>query len=179
MSVIKSKSTVYIYNRQWTCIVDYIHAKGLKAGIYSDAGHSTCAYFYGGGDNEGDVGLLGHDDEDCRLFFNKLNFDLIKVDFCGGTFWQNKEDLNLDPKQRYMEIAEAIKKTGRAVRYNVCRLDFPGTWVCDIADSWRISSDINASWRFVSNIIRQNLYLSAYCGGGHYPALGIIQRNIK
>lgn len=156
-------------------IVEYIHGKGLKAGIYSDAGHSTCANFYGGEDKENDVGLLDHDDDDCKLFFNDLKFDFIKVDFCGGTSWQNHEKLDLDAKKRYVEIAEAIKKTGCDVNYNVCRWDFPGTWVCDIADSWRISQDINASWGSVSNIIKQNLYLSAYCGGGHYNDMDMLE----
>lgn len=156
-------------------VVDYIHGKGLKAGIYSDAGRSTCANFYGGEDKENDVGLLDHDDDDCKLFFNDLKFDFIKVDFCGGTSWQNHEKLDLDAKKRYVEIAEAIKKTGCDVNYNVCRWDFPGTWVCDIADSWRISQDINASWGSVSNIIKQNLYLSAYCGGGHYNDMDMLE----
>ncbi len=156
-------------------IVEYIHGKGLKAGIYSDAGHSTCANYYGGEDKENDVGLLDHDDDDCKLFFNDLKFDFIKVDFCGGTSWQNHEKLDLDAKKRYVEIAEAIKKTGCEVNYNVCRWDFPGTWVCDIADSWRISQDINASWNSVSNIIKQNLYLSAYCGGGHYNDMDMLE----
>lgn len=29
-------------------VVDYIHSKGLKAGIYSDAGRNTCASYWGG-----------------------------------------------------------------------------------------------------------------------------------
>lgn len=156
-------------------VVDYIHGKGLLAGIYSDAGHSTCANYYGGEDKENDVGLLDHDDDDCKLFFNDLKFDFIKVDFCGGTSWQNNEKLDLDPQKRYTEIAEAIKKTGCKVNYNVCRWNFPGTWVCDIADSWRISQDINASWGSVADIIKQNLYLSAYCGNGHYNDMDMLE----
>ncbi len=156
-------------------VVDYIHAKGLKAGIYSDAGRGTCAAYYGGETHEEGTGLLGHDDQDCQLFFTGLEFDFIKVDFCGGTSWQNTEKLNLDPQERYTAIAEAIGRTGRDVDYNVCRWDFPGTWVVDIADSWRISQDINASWNSVKDIIGQNLYLSAYCGGGHYNDMDMLE----
>ncbi len=156
-------------------VVDYIHDKGLKAGIYSDAGHSTCANYYGGEENETVSGMLDHDDDDCDLFFNEWEFDFIKVDFCGGTSWQNNEGLDLDPEERYKAIAEAIARTGRQVNYNVCRWDFPGTWVCDIADSWRTTQDINASWESVKDIINQNLYLSAYCGGGHYNDLDMLE----
>lgn len=160
-------------------LVDYIHSKGLKAGIYSDAGHSTCAYFYGGESHESNCGLLDYDEPDCDYYFNDLDFDFIKVDFCGGTSWQNKEKLDLSAEKRYTDIANAIQKvtgpTGKGVVYNVCRWDFPGTWVCDIADSWRISQDINASWGSVSNIIGQNLYLSAYCTPGHYNDMDMLE----
>ena len=160
-------------------LVDYIHGKGLKAGIYSDAGHSTCAYYYGGESHESNCGLLDYDEPDCDFYFNELDFDFIKVDFCGGTSWQNKEKLDLSAEKRYTEIANAIQKmtgpTQKGVVYNVCRWDFPGTWVCDIADSWRISQDINASWGSVSNIIGQNLYLSAYCTPGHYNDMDMLE----
>ena len=156
-------------------VADYIHAKGLKAGIYSDAGHNTCASYHGGEKGGIGGGLLDHDDEDCEMYFNEMGFDFIKVDFCGGTSYHNSEGLNLDEQKRYEAIAKAIKKTGCDVAFNVCRWDFPGTWVCDIANSWRTTQDINASWGSVKNIIEQNLYLSAYCGGGHYNDMDMLE----
>ena len=62
-------------------LVDYIHAQGLKAGIYSDAGRNTCASYWGKlQDTIGlGVGLYGHDAEDMALYFNKLDFDFIKM----------------------------------------------------------------------------------------------------
>lgn len=156
-------------------VVDYIHAKGLKAGIYSDAGHSTCASYYNGETHELQAGMLDHDDEDSRMYFNELEFDFIKVDFCGGTAHQNQERLDLNAEERYKAIAAAIRRTGRKVNFNVCRWDFPGTWVRDIADSWRTTQDINASWGSIKNIIGQNLYLSAYCGGGHYNDMDMLE----
>ena len=69
-------------------LVDYIHAKGLKAGIYSDAGRNTCASYWGKPKDEigRGVGLYGHDAADFDLYFNpdKLNFDFIKIDYCGA-----------------------------------------------------------------------------------------------
>jgi len=156
-------------------VVDYIHSKGLKAGTYSDAGHNTCASFYGGETGGVGAGLYEHDEEDCEMYFNEMDFDFIKVDFCGGSAGQNSEHLALNEKERYTDIAKAIAKTGKKVVYNVCRWDFPGTWVCDIADSWRISQDIYASWESVKNIISQNLYLSAYCANGHYNDMDMLE----
>lgn len=112
-------------------VVEYIHGKGLKAGIYTDAGHNTCASFYNGEPGGVGAGIYEHEAQDCRLYFDSLKFDFIKVDFCGGNAPQNSEHLALDPQTRYTDIAKAIKATGRDVVYNVCRWDFPGTGVQD------------------------------------------------
>lgn len=65
-------------------VVDYIHSLGLKAGIYSDAGRNTCGSIYDADTIGIGVGLYGHDQQDCDMFFSELGFDFIKVDFCGG-----------------------------------------------------------------------------------------------
>ena len=159
-------------------LVDYIHGKGLKAGIYSDAGRNTCASYWG---NPKDtiglgVGLYGHDNEDMQLFFNELNFDFIKVDYCGADANNNAEGLDLDVEQRYKEIAAAIKATGRTdVTWNICRWAFPGTWACGIADSWRTTEDIYLGWASVKSIINQSLYLSAYTSPGHYNDMDMLE----
>lgn len=148
-------------------VVDHIHSLGMKAGIYSDAGASTCGNFWQNDTIARGVGLYQHDDQDCRLFFRDLDFDFIKVDFCGGIAKDNHEKLQLDERQRYTEIAEAIKRNsdGR-VRLNICRWAFPGTWARSIAPSWRMSPDIIDEWWSVRDIIDRNLYLSAYCREG-------------
>ena len=156
--------------------VDGIHALGLKAGIYSDAGADTCGSMWAGSGSEGKDngglggGLYGHDAEDCKLLFNDLGFDFIKVDYCGG----NK--LGLKEKERYTEIANAIKATGRNdVRLNICRWAFPGTWAADIAESWRTTADIRANWKSVKKLIAENLYLAAYARAGHYNDMDMLE----
>ena len=151
-------------------VVDGIRALGLRAGTYSDAGADTCGSIWAG-DKEGlGSGLYGHDDADCKLHFLDLGFDFIKVDCCGG------QRLKLDERQRYTEIAQAIRRTGRTdVRFNICRGVFPGTWAADIAGSWRTTYDIRANWPSVRSIIRENLYLSAYAKPGHYNDLDMLQ----
>ena len=156
--------------------VDGIHALGLKAGIYSDAGADTCGSMWagsgtGGKDTAGvGSGLYGHDAADCQLHFVELGFDFIKVDYCGG------KKLGLDERERYTEIGQAIRATGRTdVRYNLCRWAFPGTWASEIADSWRTTADIRANWKSVRKLIGENLYLSAYASPGHYNDMDMLE----
>lgn len=157
-------------------VVDYIHSKGLKAGCYSDGGHNTCASKWGGETGGVGAGMYEHDAEDCEMYFNEFGFDFIKVDFCGGVDYHNVEGLNLDARERYTAIHDAILATGRTdIVFNVCRWAYPGTWISDIADSWRTTGDINASWGSVRDIIKENLYLSAYCGGGHYNDMDMLE----
>lgn len=157
-------------------VVDHIHSLGLKAGIYSDAGANTCGSFWDNDTIARNVGLLGHEKEDCQLFFKELGFDFIKVDYCGADGKQNEQLYYYEPEERYTTIARAIAATGRDdVRLNVCRWAFPGTWVRDVASSWRTTPDINPSWESVRNIIAENLYLSAYAGNGHYNDMDMLE----
>lgn len=157
-------------------VADFIHAQGLKAGIYSDAGRSTCGNFYNNDTLSTNVGLYDHDDQDALYFFKTLGFDFIKVDFCGGSAHQNHDSLQLDECERYTAIRKAIDGTGRRdVQLNACRWAYPGTWVSGVADSWRTTGDINDSWRSVRGILKENLYLSAYQSDGHYNDMDMLE----
>ena len=157
-------------------VVDYIHSKGLKAGIYSDGGYNTCGSYHGGDKDGEGVGLYKHDQQDCDFFFKELGFDFIKVDFCGGDPIHNKDGLDLDEKQRYTAIAKAIKNTGRTdVRMNICRWAYPGTWANDAGFSWRTTGDIYDGWKSVKGILAENLYMSAYCSKGHYNDMDMLE----
>lgn len=157
-------------------VVDHIHDLGLKAGTYSDAGYNTCASYHGGDVDGIGTGLYTHDQQDIDFLFKELGFDFIKVDFCGGDPWHNADNLDLDEQERYTAIGEALKATGReGLRYNICRWAYPGTWVNDIATSWRTTGDINASWGSVRDIIHENLYLSAYCRNGGFNDMDMLE----
>lgn len=157
-------------------VVDHIHSLGLKAGTYSDAGYNTCASYHGGDVDGIGTGLYKHETQDIDFLFKELGFDFIKVDFCGGDPWHNADKLDLDERERYTAIAEALKATGREdLRYNICRWAYPGTWVNDIATSWRTTGDINASWGSIRDIIRENLYLSAYCRNGGFNDMDMLE----
>ena len=157
-------------------VADYIHSKGLKAGIYSDAGANTCGNYYNGDTQSVNVGFYNYDQRDADYYFKDCGFDFIKVDFCGGDAPQNSQRLALDPQERYTAIAQAIKNTGRDdVRMNVCRWDYPGTWVHDVAFSWRTTHDIYNAWTSVKGILAENLCLSAYCYDGHYNDMDMLE----
>ena len=157
-------------------VVNYIHNRNLKAGIYSDAGKNTCGSMFNGDVTGKGVGLYQHDQQDCDFFFKELGFDFIKVDFCGGSYGHNEDHLVLDEKERYSAIAQAIKNTGRTdVRMNACRWAYPGTWISDAAFSWRTTGDIYDGWNSVKGIIAENLYLSAYCSPGHYNDMDMLE----
>lgn len=157
-------------------VVDHIHGLGMKAGTYSDAGYNTCASFHGGDVDGIGTGLYKHDTQDINFLFKDLGFDFIKVDFCGGDPPHNSEALDLDERERYTAISEAIKATGRTdIRYNLCRWAYPGTWANDIATSWRTTEDIYMAWESVRGIIAQNLYLSAYARHGGFNDMDMLE----
>ena len=81
-------------------VADYIHSKGLKAGIYSDAGANSCGNFWSNDDLSENVGFYGHDQHDADFFFKECGFDFIKIDFCGGDGPQNKQNLILCSTRR-------------------------------------------------------------------------------
>ena len=150
-------------------LVDHIHSLGLKAGIYSDAGDNTCGSSYNHDLNGLGAGLYGHDVVDAERYFNEWDFDFIKLDYCGG------QNLKLDPEERYHEIRRVIDSVAtRHIRINVCRWNFPGTWVNGIGDSWRISADIRPVWKSIKYIVGKNLYLSAYAGNGNYNDMDML-----
>ncbi|MGR3867626.1 glycoside hydrolase family 27 protein [Streptomyces graminifolii] len=156
-------------------LVSYLHKRGLKAGIYTDAGT------YDGGKSCG-LGSRGHYDADARQFAG-WKIDAIKVDFLCGI------GAKLDPGPAYKEFSDAVAKSGRKMLLNLCNpltddwglphtpeQDAHNTYVYapTIADSWRTGTDI--AWGTPSpgqwpNILRNmdaNAWHPEAQGPGHY-----------
>jgi len=149
---------------------DYIHSKGLKAGFYSEAGANTCASLYNSQAGGIGGGLYNHDQQDIDTIFKNWGYDFIKVDYCGG------RQQGLDEETRYSAIKRAIDNTGRTdIIFNVCRWQFPGVWVTTLADSWRMSDDIRATWESVTGIIDKNAFLAPYVSQGHYNDMDMLE----
>jgi hypothetical protein len=151
-------------------LADYIHSKGLKAGIYSEAGTNTCGSVYNGQAGGVGAGMYNHDQQDIDLFIKTWGYDFLKVDFCSG-----KEQL-LDERTRYSAIKAAIDNTGRTdISYNICRWQVPGSWVTTTANSWRISEDINTTWNSVQYVIDKNTYLAPFASAGHFNDMDMLE----
>lgn len=150
-------------------ISDYIHSKGLKAGIYSDAGINTCASYWGKDTIGSGSGLFGHDRKDLKLMLKDWNYDFIKIDWCGGDW------LGLDEETRYTQIANIIKDIKPGTVYNICRWEFPGEWALQIADSWRISGDITNEFHSILHIIDLNADLWKHAAPGHVNDMDMLQ----
>jgi alpha-galactosidase len=127
-------------------LTDWLHRRGLLAGIYTDAGESGC---HGQG-----VGSLGHYQQDADRFA-AWGFDAVKVDFCGAG------QAGLVPRPAYARFAKAIANNSshRKMILNVCNFWVPGQingtlptyansayatyrWASRIAQSWRTDTDI-------------------------------------
>lgn len=154
-------------------VADYIHKLGLKAGMYSDAGDNACGSQDGTRAYGVGIGLAGYEAQDIKTYLQDWDYDFIKVDYCGGIH------MGLDEREQYTKISNEIRKiekeTGRRLVFNICRWAYPGTWVSDIADSWRTTGDIYDAWASVKSIVKENLYLQAYTGGGHYNDMDMLE----
>jgi len=156
-------------------LVSYLHKRGLKAGIYTDAGA------YDGGKSCG-LGSRGHYDEDARQFAG-WKIDAIKVDFLCGI------GAKLDPGPAYKEFSDAVAKSGRKMLLNLCNpltddwglphtpeQDAHNTYVYGptTADSWRTGTDIAwgspspGQWPNVLRNMDANAWHPEAQGPGHY-----------
>ncbi len=150
-------------------LATYIHSKGLKAGMYSDAGINSCASQWDADTLGAGMGLYGHEYSDLKQMLIDWNYDFIKVDWCGAKL------LGLDEEAAYTHIGKLIRQINPAVIYNVCRWEFPGKWVMNTADSWRISGDISNRFESILHIIDLNADLWPYAGPGHVNDMDMLQ----
>jgi hypothetical protein len=141
-----SAGNITVDTNEWPggmkAIADYIHGKGLKAGIYTDAGRDGCGYYYPTGRPAAPgSGSEGHYDQDF-LQFATWGFDFVKVDWCGG----DAEGLNA--RSAYQGISDAISKatarTGRPMVLSICNWgkQSPWDWAPGMSTMWRTSQDI-------------------------------------
>lgn len=147
----------------------YIKSKGLKAGIYTDAGINTCASCWSRDTLGMGVGLWGHDRNDITQYLVEWGYDFIKVDWCGA------EWMELEQSWRYTQISNTIREIRPDAVFNICSWGFPGTWVVNIADSWRISYDIKNNFESILYIIDLNADLWEYSSPGHVNDMDMLQ----
>ncbi|GIE49247.1 NPCBM/NEW2 domain-containing protein [Actinoplanes nipponensis] len=137
-------------------VADYVHARGLKLGIYGDAGTLTCA---------GYPGSLGHEDIDARTWA-EWGVDYLKYDNCNN----QSDGSQADYVRRYTAMRQALDRTGRPIVYSICEwgTSRPWEWARGVGDLWRTTGDISDNWASLRSIIAQNAPLYPYAGPGHF-----------
>lgn len=111
-------------------VIDYVHSKGLKFGLYNCAGTKTCA---------GYPGTRGYEYQDAR-FYASLGTDYLKFDWC------NTEGINA--KEAYTTMSKALKAAGRPIVFSLCEWGDhqPWRWAEPIGQLWRTTGDITAQF---------------------------------
>jgi alpha-galactosidase len=135
-------------------VADYVHAKGLKIGVYTSAGTKTC-------NKAGFPGGLGHEVADANLFAS-WGIDYLKYDNCNNQ--------GVDAVQRYTAMRDALKATGRPIVYSICEWgqNKPWLWARDVGHLWRTTGDISDTYSSMLNIAKTNMALAQYAGPGHW-----------
>ena len=141
-------------------LADYIHSKGLKFGIYSDAGTHTCG---------GRPGSKGYEYVDAETYAS-WGVDYLKYDWC------NTE--GQDPVQSYTLMRDALYAVGRPVVFSICDWGYsqPWTWADTVGQLWRTTLDIADRWdgsRWGNQlgwtvILEKQVGLEKYAGPGHW-----------
>ncbi|HEV2867224.1 MAG TPA: alpha-galactosidase, partial [Allosphingosinicella sp.] len=111
-------------------IADYVHARGLKFGIYSDAGRQTCG---------SRPGSQGHEYQDAMTYAS-WGVDYLKYDWC-NTGTRNAEEA-------YTLMSDALRSTGRDIVLSICEwgTSRPWLWAPNIGNLWRTTGDIWDHW---------------------------------
>ncbi len=111
-------------------VADYVHAKGLLFGIYTDAGTKTC---------QGRPGTLDHEVQDARTYA-AWGVDYVKEDWCNAR--------GLNAPAQYRKFHDALVATGRPIVLSICEWgsNRPWDWAAGIGHLWRTTEDIEDRW---------------------------------
>jgi alpha-galactosidase len=111
-------------------LADYVHSRGLKFGVYSDAGTATC---------QNRPGSRGYEFQDARAYAS-CGVDYLKYDWCNVS--------TQDAPSSYTLMRDALYKAGRPVVFSICEwgLSKPWLWAQEVGHLWRTTGDITNSW---------------------------------
>ncbi|WP_439506341.1 glycoside hydrolase family 27 protein [Sediminibacterium sp.] len=145
-------------------LASFMHERGLKLGIYSDAAQLTCAGF---------TASLHFEEQDAKTFA-EWGIDYLKYDYCNAPADSNTA------KIRYQKMAEALKKTGRPIVLGICEWGErkPWHWAAAVGGQiWRTTHDIRDKWvkkpdekwgLGILDILETNATLSNFAGPGRW-----------
>ena len=136
-----------------------LHAQGLRAGIYSSPGPTTCGGF---------VGSAGHEADDA-LAFAQWGFDYLKYDWCSAG--PHRDDTPLETLVApYALMRAALDNVDRDVVYHLCQYGMGQVWLWARdrvgANAWRTTGDIDDTWASVDAIGFGQSDLADFAGPG-------------
>ena len=151
-------------------LVAYVHAKGLKFGIYSSPGLKTCGGF---------EGSFGHETQDARMYAG-WGVDFLKYDLC--SFQDNMREAQAQHPDdnmaqfklmiaAYRKMGDALKATGRPIVYSLCEYGVDEPWKFGPgvdAQMWRTTDDINDTYGRMMEIAYGEVELARFAGPGHW-----------
>ncbi|GIH14340.1 glycoside hydrolase family 27 protein [Rugosimonospora africana] len=150
-------------------VADYVHALGLKLGIYQDTGRTTCQGL--AGTYQGPSGAT-YDAIDAGDFAS-WGVDYVKDDWCNVPL-SDVPGATRDDKANYLytQMSQALQATGRHIVFEAATLGDPGlstyTWAPSISNLWRTTTDISPSFSSMLNNFTVNSALAQYAGPGHW-----------
>lgn len=144
---------------------EWLHDEGLKFGIYSSPGVTTCGNY---------LGSIDHEENDARMY-NEWGIDYLKYDWCGyQQKWMTEKDNYTRASfiRPYMLMEKYLREQPRDIFYSLCQYGWEEVWkwgpMVD-ANSWRTTGDITDTWESMSDIgFRQQEDLYPYAAPGHW-----------
>jgi alpha-galactosidase len=148
-------------------LADYVHSKGLKLGIYSSPGPTTCARY---------EGSYGHEAQDAKTYA-AWGIDYLKYDLCGFRDVMRKEAGNdkqkafAMQKAAYLKMRDALIAAGRPIVYSLCQYGWNDVWEWGPevgGNLWRTTGDINDTYNRMVEIGFSQVGLARFAGPGHW-----------
>ncbi|MFC0430449.1 NEW3 domain-containing protein [Kutzneria buriramensis] len=140
-------------------LADYVHARGLKLGIYEDSGIHTCSK------SGGFPGSLGHEQQDADLFAS-WHVDYLKYDDCNVP----ADGQNIPSTiARYDAMRDAL--AGKGIVFSICeKTDFgvPNSAWPTVGNLWRTTGDIHDNYNRMVALFHTNITLADLAGPDHW-----------
>jgi alpha-galactosidase len=133
-------------------LADYVHSKGLKLGVYTDAGRLTC---------QKRPGSYEHELQDAKTYAS-WGVDYVKIDWCHAE--------GLDPQVQYAKFRDALAQSGRPIVFSICNwgVKAPWSWGPATGNLWRTTGDIDDTYDRMSVIGFSQNGLEKFAGPGHW-----------
>src|SRR5215831_586043 len=145
---------------------DYVHGKGLKFGIYSGPGPTTCQRLTASWHNEV---------KDFQTFAS-WGVDYLKYDWCSylSVLAPGETNQQLSVLKRPYQVARsALDRVSRDIVFWLCQYGWGNVWEWGAepgiaGNSWRTTGDITDTWESMAGIGFQQVGHSKFASPGHW-----------